>query len=243
VDDSGDISSIPSVATTSPQPFAYEIIPDFAIIRIIFRWREPDGPKRWHNVKIRHAGVSLLVEIKRAGDRSARSLVETVQMAIAQNEAMLQAAYLLRMIPVRQSVMLMACTSHWWSRRIVTRDKVQHLEAKDREEAGFIADEDEHDGDSDDEMDDGSDDGIGNELTDDDLNQLEDEAESAVSAQDGGRNAIEHLEPIVDEAKLELPTSKWTNAMRLETHASNQKLFLIHRCLEQVLNDDTCTMG
>ena len=80
-------------------------------------------------------------------------------------------------------------------------------------------------------------------MTDDDLNQLEDEAESAVSAQDGGGNAVEYLEPIVDEANLELPTSRWTNAMRLDTGASNQKLFLIHRRLEQVLNDDTRTMG
>jgi hypothetical protein len=242
VDDPGDtsISSIPSVAATTPQPFAYEIIPDFAIIRIIFRWREPDGPRRWRNVKIRHAGVPLLVEIKRAGGRSARSLVETlVHMAIAQNEAMLQAAYLFRMIPVQQSVMLMACTGHWWSCRIVTRDQVQHLEVKDEEEADFIVDEDEHDGDSDDEMDDG----MGNELTDNDLNQLEDETESAVSAQNSGRNPIEHLEPIVEEAKLELPTSRWTNAMRLESRASNQKLFLIHQRLEQVLNDDTRTMG
>lgn len=246
VDDPGDIStsSIPSVATTTPQPLAKEIIPDFAIIRIIFRWRDQDGPKRWRNVKIRHAGVPLLVEIKRAGGRSARSLVETlVHMAIAQNEAMLQAAYLFRMIPVQQSVMLMACTGHWWSCRIVTRDQVQHLEAKDREEADFIADEDEYDGDSDDEMDGGKDDGIGNELTDEDLNELEDETDSAVSAQNGGVDAIEDLEPIVDEEKLEMPTSRWTNAMRLETRASNQKLFLIHRHLEQVLNDDTRTMG
>jgi hypothetical protein len=125
----------------------------------------------------------------------------------------------------------------------VTRDQVQHLEAKDREETDFIADEDEHDEDSDDEIDCGKDDGIGNELTDEDLNQMEDETDSAVSAQNGGGDEIEDLEPIVDEEKLEIPTSRWTNAMRLETRASNQKLFLIHRRLEQVLNDDTRTMG
>ena len=85
---------------------------------------------------------------------------------------------------------------------------------------------------------------ICNELTDDDLNQLqlEDEVESAVSTQDGG-NAVNYLEPVIDEAYLELPTSRWTNAMRLETGASNQRLFLIHRRLKQVLNDDTRTMG
>lgn len=46
------ISSIPSVATTTPQPLAKAIIPDFAILHIIFCWRDPDGPKRWRNVKI-----------------------------------------------------------------------------------------------------------------------------------------------------------------------------------------------
>jgi len=50
--------------------------------------------------------------------------------------------------------MLMVCT--WWSCRIVTRNQVPHLEVKDKEEADFIVDEDEHDGDSDDEMDDGN---------------------------------------------------------------------------------------
>ena len=44
-------------------------------------------------------------------------------------------------------------------------------------------------------------DGIGNELTNDELSRLEDEAESAISAQDGGRDADEHLEPIVDEVE------------------------------------------
>lgn len=34
-----------------------------------------------------------------------------------------------------------------------------------------------------------------------DLNQLEDKAEQALSAQDGGRDADKHLEPTVDEAE------------------------------------------
>ena len=242
-DPDSSFSSIPSVATTAPQPFAYEIIPDFAVIRITFCWKS-EGPRTWRNVKIQHAGVPLIVEIKRAGSRSAGSLEETlVHMIIAQNEAMLQAAYLFRMIPIQKSVMLMACTGLWWSCRIVTKDEVQHLEAigaKVKTDIDFSPDEDECDGDSDDEMD-------GNELTNDDLNQLEDDADSAVSAhwQDGGTDADESriLEPIVDEAELELPIPRWTNAMRLEGRASNQKLFLIHRRLEQVLRDNTRTMG
>lgn len=179
------------------------------------------------------------MEIKRAGSRSATSLEETlVYMAIAQNEAMLQAAYLFRMIPVQQSVMLMACTGRWWSCRIVTKDDVKHLENKI--EADFIPEEQDEDSDDELDLDNNKDDGIGNGLTDNDLNQLEIEAEPAVPAQDGG---VEHLEPIVAEAHLELPTSEWTNAMLLGTRPSNQKLFLIHRRLEEVLDDDTRTMG
>lgn len=229
-------TSIPSVITT-PQPHAHEIVPDFAIIRIILRWRDPEAPKKWRNIKIRHAGVPLLVEIKRAGSRAATSLEETlVHMAIAQNEAMLQAAYLFRMIPVQQSVMLMACTGRWWSCRIVTREEIENLE--DEIDAEFNPDENELDEDSDDEID--NDDGIGNELTGNDLNQLEDEAEDA---QDGGEEDEFYLEPIVDEAELELPTSEWTKAMRLESRASKQKMFLIHRRLGEVVEDDTRTMG
>lgn len=40
-------------------------------------------------------------------------------------------------------------------------------------------------------MDEGNDEGISDKLTDDDFNQLEDEAEAAISAQDGGRDADE----------------------------------------------------
>ena len=44
-------------------------------------------------------------------------------------------------------------------------------------------------------------DGIGNESTNDGLSRLEDEAESAISAQDGGRDADEYLEPMVHEVE------------------------------------------
>ena len=51
------------------------------------------------------------MEIKYVGPRSARTLTEAiVNMTFAPHKAMLQAAHLFRMIPVQQSMMLMACT-------------------------------------------------------------------------------------------------------------------------------------
>jgi hypothetical protein len=107
-------TSIPSVASTTPLSSAKEIIPDFAIIRILFRWLNADGEKIWRNVKIQRAGVPLLTEIKRAGSRSATTLkIALLHLIVAQAEAVRQAAYLFRMIPDQQSVVLLACTGHW----------------------------------------------------------------------------------------------------------------------------------
>jgi len=190
------------------------------------------------------------VEIKRACSRSATSLERVlVNMVIAQTQAMRQAAFLFRMIPSQQSVMLMACTGDWWSCRIVTRGDVEGLEARD-EEADFNPDEcedaddeiDIENDEEDDEMNIGKDDDeVGNELTDNELDQLEDEAVSAVSSAPDGW--IELVEPVVAEADLELPTLAWTNIMLIESPASNQKLFLIHQRLEEVLRDVTRRMG
>lgn len=80
------------LAATTPQPFAHEIILIFAIIRIIFRWREPDGPK---------TGTSF-GEILQNSTRGGASpggneacrrqlggiLGETLHMAFVQNKAM-----------------------------------------------------------------------------------------------------------------------------------------------------------
>jgi len=240
--------SNPSVANTTRQPLTRGIVPDFAVIHLTFRWRDPNAPS-WRKVKVGTAGVPLLVEIKRACSRSATSLERVlVYMVIAQAQAMRQAAFLFRMIPSQQSVMLMACTGDWWSCRIVTRGDVEGLEARD-EEADFNPDEcedaddeiDIENDDEDDEINIEKDDEVGNELTDNELDQLEDEAVSAVSSAPDGW--IELVEPVVAEADLELPTLEWTNIMLIESLASNQKLFLIHQRLEEVLRDVTRSMG
>jgi hypothetical protein len=235
-------TSNPSVTSTIPLSSAKEIIPDFAIIRILFRWLNADGEKIWRNVKIQRAGVPLLAEIKRAGSRSATTLKFALwHLVVAQAEALLQAAYLFRMIPDQQSVILLACTGHWWSCRIVSRDQVRHY--------GNIGGDDDFFAEQDEDMeidldDDEMDCAIGDELSDDDLSRLVEDPEGLLKPDRfSDENNAGLLEPVVDEANLAIPSSKWTGAMRLEGRASNQMLFLIHHRLGQVLQDRTGVMG
>jgi hypothetical protein len=233
-------TSIPSVASTTPLSSAKEIIPDFAIIRILFRWLNADGEKIWRNVKIQRAGVPLLTEIKRAGSRSATTLKFALwHLVVAQAEALLQAAYLFRMIPDQQSVVLLACTGHWWSCRIVSRDQVRHY-GNDGDD-DFLAEQDEEMEIDLDDDDDEMDCGIGDELSDDELSQLVEASVQPDRFSDDSSAGL--LEPVVDEASLAIPSSKWTGAMRLDSRASNQMLFLIHRRLGQVIGDRTGAMG
>jgi len=64
------MESLDSTTSTKPERSAEEIIPDFAIIRIIYGVQNTELKKTWVNVKIRHAGVPLLAENKCSGKRS-----------------------------------------------------------------------------------------------------------------------------------------------------------------------------
>jgi len=218
------VSSIPSATSTTPLPGANEIIPDFAIIHIKFRWLDSNGEKVWRNVKIQRAGVPVIAEIKRAGSRSSTTL-ETVlwNLTFTQTDALIQAAYLFRMIPDQKSVILLVCTSHWWYCRIVTRDQVQGLTKSDGDDF-FLQEDDDM------EVGDVGNDGAGIELNDENLQQLLKEESDAhmwpMDPADEGTARL--LEPIHDEENLHIPCSKWSGAMRLESQVSHQMLFLIH---------------
>jgi len=51
------------------------------------------------------------------------------------------------------------------------------------------------------------------------------------------------MEPVVAELDLALPEDRWTRLLRLDTRASNQKMFLIHSHLRNVVRDNTGMMG
>jgi hypothetical protein len=69
------------------------------------------------------------------------------------------------MIPDQKSVILLACTGHWWSCRIVTRDQVQGLTKSDGDDF-FLQEDDDM------ELGDAGNDGAGTELNDENLQQL-----------------------------------------------------------------------
>jgi len=95
------IETIESRTSTKAERTAEEIVPDFAIVRVMFRLRNEELRATWENVKIRHAGVPLLAEVKRAGRRSLTKVPFLKSAMIytkpAQYDLFRQAAYLFTM--------------------------------------------------------------------------------------------------------------------------------------------------
>jgi hypothetical protein len=258
------LSTIASGASTRAEKSAEEILPDFAIIRVKFRFRDAALRRTWRNVKIQYAGVPLLAEIKRAGSRSLvgqEFLKSTIlELRRAQNDLFRQAAYLFTMHPRQHYVVLVACSGIYWTCRIADRQTVLERVAP-KPSDDFEPDGDENDGniESDEEFGEEGDD-AGEELFDDDLDELDligrhggpeegsvkrtqSERHSSTSESESESAEEDYMEPVVAEAALALPSRTWSRLLCLDTAASNQKMFLIHARLQTVVRDVTGSMG
>jgi hypothetical protein len=250
------IDTIESGASTKPERSAEEIVPDFAIIRIKYRFRHMEQRKTWENTKIRHAGVPLLAENKRAGKRSLTNVpfLKSTNTFIhrAQDDLFRQAAYLFTMHPRQQSVILVACSGIYWSCMIADRQYVlaQIVPAPSDD---FIEVDDEED--SDEEMLDEDageeDEDTWAEAMEEDFDELDLISEpgylwgqNSSSLSEGDEETEEmYLEPIVAEDHLMIPENTWTQLLCLDSKASNQKMFLIHSRLRAVARDATGANG
>ena len=151
-----------------------------------------------------------------------------------------------RMHPNQRSVILIAFSGRYWTWRIVQREDVIHL-AETTAHSDFEPDEEDGENDEDEKDDEdayGQETGEDVEFTDDkSLEEPDSQAEDG-SAQSGQNNSrADFLEPVMAEANLILPTTDWTNLLRLETSASNQQFYLIHAHLRNVVQDNTGHMG
>jgi hypothetical protein len=250
------IDTIESGASTKPERSAEEIVPDFAIIRFKYRFRDMEQRKTWENTKIRHAGVPLLAENKRAGKRSLTNVpfLKSTNRFIhrAQDDLFRQAAYLFTMHPRQQSVILVACSGIYWSCMIADRQYVLAQVIPAPSDDFIEVDEEE---DSDEEMLDEDageeDEDTGAEAIEEDFDELELISEPgclrsqhSLSQPEGDEETKEmYLEPIVAEDHLVIPGNTWTQLLRLDSKASNQKMFLIHSRLRAVARDATGTNG
>jgi hypothetical protein len=240
------LSTIDSRTSTRAENSAEEILPDFAIIHVRYRFRNPALRRTWHNVKIQYAGVPLLVEIKRAGSRSlvgSEFLRSTnVEIQRAQSDLYRQAAYLFTMHPRQQYVVLVACSGVYWSCRIIGRQAVMDRVAP-KPSDDFEPDDDETDSGNESDEDSGeAEEDAGEELFDDDLDELDligrprgftgepmkharsgrhrspSESESESESEE---DEDTYLEDVMAEADLALPEETWTKLLCLDTRASN----------------------
>jgi hypothetical protein len=244
------IDSIESRTSTRPERAAEEIIPDFAIIRIKYGLRDMELKKTWDNVKIRHTGVPLLAENKRSGRRSLAKIPflksTSTFISSAQRDLVRQAAYLFTMHLRQQSVVLVACSGIYWSCMAADREYVLDRVAPtpgddfievDGEDSGDETPDEDYEGEE--------------EMVEGDLDELDliNEHESlqvqSWSSRSGGNEETEemYLEPTVAEENLQIPENKWSQLLRLDSKASNQKMFLIHSRLRAVARDATGAMG
>jgi hypothetical protein len=251
------IETIESRTSTKAERTAEEIVPDFAIVRVMFRLRNEELRATWENVKIRHAGVPLLAEVKRAGRRSLTKVLflksTMIYMKLAQDDLFRQAAYLFTMHPRQQYVVLAACSGIYWSCRIVNRQTVMdRVVPMPADEFAPEADEDNDETESDEGLSD--DDEGAEELFEDnpDAFDLVNEPDGFEEAQDQGSPSQSeedeetedmYLEPIVAEENLAIPENTWTKLLRLDSRASNQNFFWIHSHLQTVTLDPTGAMG
>ena len=254
-------STIDSRPSTKAERSAEEILPDFAIIRVKCRFRNPALGRTYLNVKIRYAGAPVLVEVKRAGSRSlhgVRFLKSTqVEIGKAGDDLFRQAAYMFMMHKRQQYVVMVACSGVYWACMLADRTTV--MDRVDPKPAdSFLPDLDDPDDpdghvDSDDE--DGGED-MEDELFDEDIDELDligqsevhvantDDEPSDASAPSGPpQSENDFLEPVVAITDLALPENRWTKLLHLDTRASNQKMFLIHSHLRDVRRDNTGAKG
>ena len=158
-DEDGDlanttISTVDSRPSTQAEGSAEGAIPDFAIIRVSCRFRNCVLRRNYLNVKIRYAGVPIIIEVKRGGSRSLDGVdfLKSTRVKIERGEDDLyrQAAYMFTMHQRQKYVVLVACSGVYWCCRRIDRQTVMYRVAKlptddfqpDMDE-GFDLDEDE----------------------------------------------------------------------------------------------------
>jgi hypothetical protein len=219
------IESIISVASTVPQKSALELIPDFAIVRIMTR----------RNViprKLKYAGVPLLVEVKRLPKRKENLRNDTFlrdvlqRIVFAKLDVLKQASYLFRNYPRQETVILIACSGLWWSCRIIHRDDRDlherrdiNLEDPDEEEDEVNPEEDSLDDEADEDEDEG-------DTSEDELDVIDLPEDAAFG-----------------ESEEVLLENKFSNALQLGSRASDQRFGLIYQRLQAVLNSGNGRMG
>jgi len=248
------LSTIASATSTEHMRIVKEIIPDFAIIRMRSRLRNPARGRVWENLKIKSVGVPILVEVKPAASRSLTGLPSlestAIELARGQTQAMRQAAYLFRMNERQDSVILMACSGIYWTCRIARRDSVMHMapmdpdvdvegdmdnEDSDEDEGEMDEEDEENEDEGEEEDDDAYSDLRDDDDDDDDIDELD-----IMHLPEGELAWLELVQR--DEDNLALPQEDWTLALIHNTSASNQHFYMIHYRLDLVLAGNH-TMG
>lgn len=232
-DEAAGDQSLESIAATVAQARTKYVLPDFAIIRYVYRLKEFGIPRRY---KIQYIGVPALSEQKRPPKRRAirddkfyQNVVRRIWMAKVEVED--QAMHLFRMHKKQEQVLTFACTGTYWCYRIVRRGTL--IDMGDEDDDDFINREEDVDSKA-------TKDGDDPEVEYD----SESEAEDGDEDEDVNISALvlatpsQHLEPIVTDDQLKLPTG-WSKILEIDTPASNQHFSLISSYLNGINDNRT----
>jgi hypothetical protein len=222
---------------TFAEPDANDIVPDFAVAHVHYSWRQrvhtPDDLASlvlWDAMIVQYVGIPILVEVKRPPSRNLKGVDFQAALSSYLNDAIAdlerQASHLFadHTRASQKSVILIGCSGEWWRWRVATRDDFQEYE-----KLGVLDEEE-------DEYDDGEDEdrvyvsktAIQEEYDSDPLN-----IESMTRITDIGEDEASEL----GDAEEAWATEEWSLSLRLGTPASNQRLYLIHRRLSEVVID------
>jgi hypothetical protein len=238
------IDTATSATSTVPEKKTLELVTDFAVTRLNYRRRPNTQGHHWDVIKARFQGVPILIENKRSASRRLKGYLYARDVEKYVNRARLdvmrQAAFLFHMHPHQQSVVLIAASGLFWSSLVVDRTAV--MTPADAADA--------YDPSADDSEDEGSESESEGE---DDIEEVEGPLSSGdeLDLIPRQREVIEPraevlfhpVQPVEAEDELVLPTTTWTGLLELDTEASAQIFFMIHRRLLEVAADRTGANG
>lgn len=234
-DEAAGDRSLQSIATTVAQARTKYVLPDFSIIRYVYRVREFGLTRRY---KLQHFGIPALSEQKRPPKRRAirdevfyEEVAKRVWLAkVAVDD---QAVHLFRMHKRQDQVLTFACSGIYWCYRIVRRGTLIDI---DEEEDGIFIDGEEDEG-KDMKAEQDADDSEVEYDTESEAEDEDDYGEASIGALVLARTS-EYLEPIVPDGELRLPTG-WSKILEIDTPASNQHFSLIWAYLNDINDDRT----
>jgi hypothetical protein len=244
-------TSITSIRT-EPDATANAVIPDFAIVHVRGKWNTRQTPRTYRNITISGAGLPVLIEVKRFCSRTHKEDSDAFSIAMAtlfleaEIALEIQARHLFRRYSKQQSVILMACVGDWWEYELARKADFMPLWEEDYVELAKPTDDADTAGD---DLEEGSSYEESYEEEDSidplDIMFLEEGHVGSAERQNpqipAKRNGVATCS-VLPEDQLEAAGRsqyRWSGIMQINSPPSNQRMFVVHKILEDVAQTKT----